>query len=149
VDAACAVRRLDATCALACVARGMLFAIALCACGRGAVPPQTDTGGAMLAAPPLGIVLDDALRVVHVEPGGTAAGAGVRPGDALHAIRGREVASPAEARRVFYEVPASIGDPVEIIVRRSDQNLRLTGRVSVAARAGPTPTPVFLPQVYL
>lgn len=60
----------------------------------------------------------DGHRVVLVEPGGPAAGAGLRDGDVLRRVGGRAVPGRVELDRALAGLSA--GEPVQVIVRRDD-----------------------------
>jgi serine protease DegQ len=65
----------------------------------------------------------DALIVLHVTAGGAAEKAGIREGDELQSIDGKEMHSPfAAARTVASRKP---GDKLECIVRRGTQDIKL------------------------
>jgi S1-C subfamily serine protease len=108
---------------------------------RGVSAP-TSFADQVLAAPALGVVVDQNLRVVDVESGSAAAAAGIRQGDVLEAIGGNPVNTSAKAVGSFRA--AQVGDTLAVAVARGGQSLTL--RVKVAHRIGhpgqPTPTAV-------
>jgi S1-C subfamily serine protease len=106
------------------------------------VSVPTSFADQVLAAPALGVVVDQNLQVVDVEPGSAAAAAGIRLRDVLKAIGGNPVNTPAKAVGSFRA--AQVGDTLAVAVARGGQSLTL--RVTVAPRIGhpgqPTPTAV-------
>jgi S1-C subfamily serine protease len=70
--------------------------------------------------PYIGVALDQAggagVRVMGVQPGGPAAGAGLRVGDVIVAVGGRAVANPSQV--VGAVESAGVGRPLNLSVRR-------------------------------
>ena len=84
----------------------------------------------------LGIAIEEdpqGPRVGAVAPGGTAAAAGVRPGDILLQFGGKPISGPQSASE--YVQSLKVGDPVSVTVKRDGRTLELKGK----ALARPAP----------
>jgi len=75
------------------------------------------------AARGLGVEPDAGVLVEQVLPGGPAEAAGIRAGDVIAAIRGRQVRTPAEVRALVAE--AEVGKPLELTLLRDRRELRV------------------------
>jgi len=75
------------------------------------------------AARGLGVDPDAGVLVEQVLPGGPAEAAGIRAGDVIAAIRGRQVRTPAEVRALVAE--AEVGKPLELTLLRDRRELRV------------------------
>jgi S1-C subfamily serine protease len=107
-------------------------------------------GDASMPAPVLGIVVDQSMIVLHVEPGSAAEQIGIQRGDLIDAVEGIVVATNREAVRDTIRM-AKANQKLHLKIRRSGMELALeVVPSSPAARPNqPTPTPVLLPQDYL
>lgn len=115
----------------------------------------TDYAAVDGVAPQLGIVVDQAMEVVHIEPGGLAEQAGMRVGDTLVTVDGVSAAkSSAEAKQRIRTMAS--GQQLPIIVERGGYQINLELKTLVAvlpattSSAGPvaTVTPVIAPFDY-
>ncbi len=68
----------------------------------------------------LGLLVDDALVVIHLQTGGAAARAGLEVGDSIVSIDGRDVAAltPPIAKRLFLDGVVSAGQGVRLVLAR-------------------------------
>jgi S1-C subfamily serine protease len=103
----------------------------------------------LIPAPVLGVVVDDAFRIVDVDEGSVAAGAGLQRGDVISGVGDRVPASPAAAKGFFAGL--QVGTTVSIAVRRAGQQLAVPVTVQPpTGRSGaPTATPVPQQLIYL
>jgi C-terminal processing protease CtpA/Prc len=84
----------------------------------------------------------DRTLVVREAPSGlAAAGAGLRPGDQILLIDGRDV-RPMNPRELHAALSGEVGDPVKLTVVRSEQILRVTLRRTPARPNAPAPAGV-------
>ena len=100
-----------------------------------AAAPATATPAAGATVSMLGEVLEetaDGLRVIGVLPGSPAEAAGLRVGDVLLAVAGREVAAFADVEELARGLPPPPDGALEVEVRRGGE--RLTLRASLPAR---------------
>jgi S1-C subfamily serine protease len=102
---------------------GLAMLAVLAACGRAGqetAQSSADTSGATVSvlspAGQLGLVIDTQLRVVDVEPGGAAEGAGIERDDVLLALDGAPLTAPETARLAV--IAASPGQALRLTVRR-------------------------------
>lgn len=100
-----------------------------------AAAPAPATPAATATVSMLGEVLEetaDGLRVTGVLPGSPAEAAGLRAGDVLLAVAGREVATFADVEELARGLPPPPDGALEVEVRRGGE--RLTLRASLPAR---------------
>lgn len=102
-----------------CVPGALFLALAaVTACGTSA-PVRTVT---LLAGPALGVVVEQDLRVVEVEPGSAAAQAGIRPGDVLIGLDGVKPSTAADAKEAYRRAakardPRQCGGDSDVVAR--------------------------------
>ena len=100
-----------------------------------ATAPATEAPAAGAAVSMLGEVLEetaDGLRVIGVLPGSPAEAAGLRAGDVLLAVAGREVAAFADVEELARGLPPPPDGALEVEVLRGGE--RMTLRASLPAR---------------
>jgi S1-C subfamily serine protease len=88
----------------------------------------------------LGIVYDQALQIVALDPGGPAEQAALQVGDRLVAVNGKAVTTPAEFQQAVRSL-LQIADVV-IVVRRVDREVMVSVTPGTLAARVSTPTPV-------
>jgi hypothetical protein len=113
-------------------------AVALCVGTIAHAQQAQPTAAAAQSQVGLGIAIEadpQGPRVSAVVPAGTAAAAGVRPGDVLLQFGGKPITGPQSANE--YVQGLKVGDPVSITVKRDGRTIELTGK----ALARPAPPP--------
>jgi len=88
------------------------------------VNPQTSRLGISVApaARVMGIG-EEGLAVLRVDPGGKAAEAGLRPGDVILQLAGKQVSNPEELVRTLEEAAGQKKQQVLALVRRNDRQM--------------------------
>jgi C-terminal processing protease CtpA/Prc len=105
-------------------ARELLFSLLLCC----ACAAQRGTIGAVLAQDP-----DGRLMIREAPPGLAAARAGLRPGDEILLIDGRDVRALDE-KQVHAVLSGAVDEPVKLTVVRGEEVLRVTLRRTPARK---------------
>lgn len=105
---------------------------------------------ASMPAPVLGIVVDQNMAVLHVEPGSAAEKIGIQRGDLIEAVEGMVVATNRDTVRQAIRT-AKRGQKLLLKVRRAGVEVmfEVVPSSPVARPNQLTPTPVLLPQDYL
>ena len=125
--------------------------LAGCSQNLGVESPVTEPEAVLASYPAavLGVVVDEKLKVLQVEPDNAAAKAGVQVGDVLDSVDGISLGKDKDKAKDKIHEPKA-GKKLKLKLKRADKDLDLD--VSPAPPAphpgGPTPTPVFAPQDY-
>lgn len=93
-------------------------------------------------APVLGILLNQFMLIVYVEPGSAAALAGIRAGDTLDSINSQKVTAPDQAKQLFDTTNASQPNKVTILRRGKAIEFQIPFAHPSDSRGQATVTPV-------
>jgi membrane-associated protease RseP (regulator of RpoE activity) len=101
---------------------GIVLLLMLNACDGSSTTPmpnRTDIG--LQAAPVLGILINQYMQIVYVEPGSGAAEAGIQPGDILSAVNSQKVTKPEQAQKEFLKNAAQ---PIQLTISRKGKEMQ-------------------------
>jgi S1-C subfamily serine protease len=126
-----------------------VFVCTVLATGCGAQTVVDHPASSLRGAPELGLVVDQRMKVLHVEAGSAAERAGIQRDDVLEAIEGVPVNAPDKAakQKISGSQP---GQKLHIRLQRKGKAMELDAISSPPpSHSGqPTPTPVLAPADY-
>gem|GEM_PF-6592063 len=109
--------------------------------GSNALTPGV-TMFAVEPAPVLGVVVDQNMQIIFIEPESAAERAGFKIGDTLVRVNSIRVDKPRNARETFYAQNFSKKIRITILRNGEEKNIEILPEARIIQTGAPTPTPV-------